>query len=142
MAKRSDAAEMLVLFWLLRRSQVALSPLGVGLALNRIVVKVLARVSVSLASPFRRRPSIGHTFLPERSPLQAVVDKTIMHSTNKVPLRFTSSNLCDCELHAPPHRIYPFRSHVHSVAMVPGKLFGFCAASTPRSSSTAPSLSA
>jgi hypothetical protein len=56
MAKRSDVAEMLVLFWLLRRSQVALSPLGVGLALNRIVVKVLARVSVSLASPFRRRP--------------------------------------------------------------------------------------
>jgi hypothetical protein len=50
------AEEMLILFWLLRRGQVALGPPRVGLALNGIVMEVLTRVSVSLSCPFRLCP--------------------------------------------------------------------------------------
>ncbi len=48
--------EMLVLFWLFRRGQLALRPPGMRLALNGIVVEVLARVPVSPACPFRLCP--------------------------------------------------------------------------------------
>src|SRR5271163_884601 len=67
--RTGETEEMLVLFWLFRSSQVALSPPGVCLAFHRVVVGILARVSVPPFRPLRCRAIDGtHILIGALSP--------------------------------------------------------------------------